>query len=240
LYNIEKGTKTTDTDFHLSAHYDGSVNMAIGYGLDLYVNDWATVKKYLDEANEKSDSDFDFEKTYELSDEVSYTFETITKKYRTDFAALSGKLKLLSNPRLDQPFLSIDTTFSMFFMIERLGEAMPNFFDSPPAGFPLFVTFSRPLSPLMLFPQAVTAKRGKRNTLPNPHLDQPFLSIDTTFSMFFMIERLGEAMPFFFDSPQAGFLPFCRNQSAPLSSDAFSASWLSKEGQAEHASKSPS
>jgi hypothetical protein len=41
-----------------------------------------------------------------------------------------------------------------------------------------------------------------------------------------------------FDSPQAGFLPFCRNQSAPLSSDAFSASWLSKEGQAEHAFKS--
>jgi hypothetical protein len=80
--------------------------------LDLYVNDWATVKKYLDEANEKSDSDFDFEKTYKLSDEVSYTFETITKKYRTDFAALSGKRKLLSNPRLDQPFLSIDTTFS--------------------------------------------------------------------------------------------------------------------------------
>jgi hypothetical protein len=89
IYNIEKGTKTTDTDYHLSAHYDGKVNMAIGYGLDLYVNSWATVKKYLDEANEKSDSDFDFEKTYELSDEVSYTFEAITKKYRTDFAALS-------------------------------------------------------------------------------------------------------------------------------------------------------
>jgi hypothetical protein len=112
IYNIEKGTKTTDTDYHLSAHYDGKVNMAIGYGLDLYVNNWTTVKKYLDEANEKSDSDFDFEKTYKLSDKVSYTFETITKKYRTDFAALSGKRKLLSNPRLDQPFLSIDTTFS--------------------------------------------------------------------------------------------------------------------------------
>ena len=93
LYNIEKGTKTTDTDFHLSAHYDGSVNMAIGYGLDLYVNNWETVKKYLDEANEKSDSDFDFEKTYELSDEVSYTFETVTKKYRTDFPALSDEEK---------------------------------------------------------------------------------------------------------------------------------------------------
>jgi hypothetical protein len=112
IYNIEKGTKTTDTDYHLSAHYDGSVNMAIGYGLDLYVNSWSTIKKYLEDANEKADSDFDFEKTYKLSDKFSYTFETITKKYRTDFTALSGKRKLPSNSRHDQPFLSIDTTFS--------------------------------------------------------------------------------------------------------------------------------
>ena len=96
--NIEKGTKTTDTDFHLSAHYDGSVNMAIGYGLDLYVNSWSTIKKYLEDANEKADSDFDFEKTYKLSDKFSYTFETITKKYRTDFTALSGKRKFLQIP----------------------------------------------------------------------------------------------------------------------------------------------
>lgn len=93
MYNIETGTKITDTDFYLSAHYDGKVNMAIGYGLDLYVNDWATVEKYLDEANKKSDSDFDLEKTYKLSEEVSYTFETICKKYRTDFAALMDEEK---------------------------------------------------------------------------------------------------------------------------------------------------
>jgi hypothetical protein len=93
IYNIEKGTKTTDTDFHLSAHYDGSVNMAIGYGLDLYVNSWSTIKKYLEDANEKADSDFDFEKTYTVSEDLNYTFETIVNKYKTDFKALSTEEK---------------------------------------------------------------------------------------------------------------------------------------------------
>jgi hypothetical protein len=43
LYGIEKGTMATNAAFHLSPHYDGKVNMAIGYGLDLKVNSWATI-----------------------------------------------------------------------------------------------------------------------------------------------------------------------------------------------------
>lgn len=54
LWNIE------NLEFVEEGKDDGKENYAIGYGLDLYVNSWDTVKGWIDKVNDVASNDFDY------------------------------------------------------------------------------------------------------------------------------------------------------------------------------------
>ncbi|MEJ6949687.1 hypothetical protein [Natronospora cellulosivora (SeqCode)] len=69
LYLMEQGINLSDhiEEFALAVHYDGKENYAIGFGLDLFQNSWATIRRNLDSANDNSADDFDYETPLEIT-----------------------------------------------------------------------------------------------------------------------------------------------------------------------------
>ncbi|WP_018248949.1 hypothetical protein [Orenia marismortui] len=107
LFKLEEGTTYSDwkKGFALSVHFDGKENYAIGYGLDLYVNNWTTIKGWIDKVNDVVTNDFNYnaKKTFKVlknengsgteEEDSSLSFEDLVTDYKIEVKQLSKEEK---------------------------------------------------------------------------------------------------------------------------------------------------